>query len=208
MSFLPRLSRPEKYDVKKCGNFYGYAHYHDQISKDCQSRCVYCDVRIDENGNEGFALDHFRPQEKFPNLKNVPGNLVISCAKCNRSKSAHWPISVDLEFTHNDIVGFVDPFLDDRLSFFSVASNGEFLARRGPSEYLIKLLGLNRPSRVSIRRNRMLNLRVDELLALAENTICEIVDDGLTNDESLVKLKFAKEIIANIRQLRAEMLCS
>lgn len=206
MSFFPKLSRCETYDVKECGGFYGYAHYRDQISIDCQNRCVYCDVRIDENGNEGFALDHFRPQEKFPDLKNVPDNLVISCAKCNRSKSSHWPISIDLAEAHNDVVGFVDPFLDDRLSFFSVSGTGEFIALRGPSEYIIKLLSLNRPSRVSIRRNRMLNLRIDDLLSLAEKILVEIIEMGNIDEGSFDKLRFAKNIVGSVRQLREEIL--
>lgn len=66
MPFFPKILRRENYSVKVCGGYYGYAYYSDQIYEDCQSRCVYCDIRLDENGNEGFALDHFRPQEKFP----------------------------------------------------------------------------------------------------------------------------------------------
>lgn len=206
MPFFPKILRRENYSVKVCGGYYGYAYYSDQIYEDCQSRCVYCDIRLDENGNEGFALDHFRPQEKFPDLKNAPTNLVLSCGKCNRNKSAHWPVAIELAVAHNGIVGFIDPFEDDRLDFFAVQKNGEFVSRQGPSEYLIKLLGLNRPSRVAVRRNRLLHRRIDELILLAETIVSEIIEEGQNSAEAWQKLQSAKEVIGSVRQLRQEIL--
>lgn len=205
MTFFPEILRCEKYVVKKCGGYHGYAHYKEQIHKDCLYRCVYCDVKFDECGHEGFALDHFRPQEKFSHLTNDPTNLVAACAKCNRSKSSHWPVDVSLGVSFHGEFGFVDPFEHNRLDFFSVGVDGKLTAKKDPSEYLIKLLGLNRPSRVSVRKNRLLQRRVDDLIAMAESIIDEVIESGEMTDSSWGKLHSAKAVIGSVRQLRIEI---
>ena len=206
MTFFPKISRCEKYAVKECGGYYGYSHYRDQIHIDCQNRCVYCDVTLDENGHEGFALDHFRPQEKFSHLKNDPGNLVVSCAKCNRNKSSHWPVDVKVDATHDGAVGFIDPFENNRLDYFEVGQCGTLVSKQGPSEYLIKLLALNRQSRIVVRRNRLLHRRIDDLILLAERMIDEVIESGDLTEVSLQKLASAKMVIQRVRELRQEIL--
>ncbi|EJZ59890.1 HNH endonuclease [Pseudomonas fluorescens R124] len=205
MIFFPEVVRCEKYAVNQHGNYHGYAHYKDQIHKDCQYRCVYCDVKLDECGHEGFALDHFRPQEKFSHLKNDPTNLVAACAKCNRSKSSHWPVDIALGVSYLGEFGFVDPFEHNRLDFFGVETNGTLTAKQDPSTYLIKLLGLNRPSRVVVRKNRLLQRRVDDLIMLAEKLIDEIIEAGEMTDVSWRNLQSAKAVISSVRQLRLEI---
>lgn len=205
MTFYPEVIRCKSYAVKECGGYYGYSHYKDQIHKDCQYRCVYCDVRLDECGHEGFALDHFRPQEKFPKLKNNPNNLVVACARCNRSKSAHWPVDITLNVSYLDNVGFIDPFEFNRLDFFSVKICGTVVPKKDPSDYLIKLLGLNRPSRVVVRKNRLLQRRIDDLIMLAEKIIDEIIESGVLTELSWDKLRTAKAVISSVRQLRIEI---
>ncbi|SHN30479.1 TIGR02646 family protein [Pseudomonas asturiensis] len=205
MTFFPEIVRCEKYDVKKCGGYHGYSYYKDQIHEDCQYRCVYCDVKLDECGHEGFALDHFRPQEKFPHLTNDPTNLVAACAKCNRSKSSHWPVDILSGVSFQGAFGFIDPFQHKRLDFFFVEVDGKLTAKQDPSNYLIKLLGLNRPSRVVVRKNRLLQRRVDELIILAESIIEEIIEVGEMTEVSWDKLKSAKAMISSVRQLRLDI---
>jgi hypothetical protein len=205
MTFFPKIVRCEKYTVKECGSYHGYAYYKDQIHIDCQYRCVYCDIKLDECGHEGFALDHFRPQEKFPDLKNDPKNLVVACSKCNRSKSSHWPVDKKLEVTYLGEMGFIDPFEHDRLDFFCVEVSGVLVPKRSPSKYLIKLLGLNRPSRIVVRRNRQLQRRIDDLIVSAEAIINEVIQSGEMTESSWRKLESAKVAISGVRQLRQEI---
>jgi len=205
MTFFPVISRCEKYAVKECGGYYVYRYYRDQIHFDCKHRCVYCDVKFDENGHEGFALDHFRPQEKFAHLTNDPNNLVVACAKCNRNKSSHWPVDIKLGISHDEVVGFIDPFEHDRLDFFDVQDCGTLMPKKNPSEYLIRLLSLNRPSRVVVRRNRILQNRIDGLILLAETIIDEIISSGEMTKLSWRKLETAKTVIGSVRQLRGEI---
>ncbi len=206
MVFFPGITRCENYAVKKSGEYYGYAHYKDQIHIDCKNRCVYCDITLDENGHEGFALDHFRPQEKFPDLKNDPHNLVVACAKCNRNKSCHWPIEVGLYVAHDGVSGFIDPFEQNRLDYFDVGACGSLISKQGPSEYLIQLLGLNRPSRVVVRKNRLLRSRVDELICLAEKLIDDVIESGEMTEDAVRNLAAAKMVIQCVRELRGEIL--
>lgn len=206
--FFPKITRATIYRTKACGAYYGYATYKEDIHRDCQNRCVYCDVKIEESGYEGFALDHFRPQELFPGLKDVPTNLVIACGKCNRSKSSHWPVGKDTENTHDGVIGFLDPFECDRHEYFQLGSAGDLAPLQGPSTYLIELLGLNRPSRVVVRRHRMLNARIGALITLADESIkfaVSLLEEGHDSQRALEILKVAKSAIESVRRVCDEI---
>jgi hypothetical protein len=85
-----------------------------------------------------------------------------------------------------------------------VEVDGKLTAKQDPSNYLIKLLGLNRPSRVVVRKNRLLQRRVDELTILAE-VIEEIIEVGEMTKVSWDKLKSARAMISSVRQLRLDI---
>lgn len=206
-TFFPQMTRSQ-YKTKDNGSWYAYRHYEVEITNDCLERCVYCDVHIKEIGLEGFHLDHFRPQDVFPDLINTPDNLVIGCPKCNRWKSSHWPVSVELGLTHNDNVGFIDPFGHNRLDFFKVNSDGTLTPLKGPSQYLINLLNLNRASRVLVRRNRLLSCKLDQLIQLAELTIQQtsnLIDENKPKELIKAKLKLAQAAIADIKDIRGTL---
>ncbi|WP_440216090.1 HNH endonuclease [Chromobacterium piscinae] len=202
--FYPKLNRLQEYKKKDSGAYYSYQKYHDQVLLDCQNRCVYCDIRIDEIGFEGFALDHFRPQDLFPYLKNNPYNLVIACPKCNRGKWNHWPLSATDAGCHNDIVGFIDPFLDDRSIYFDIKITGELIDLKPPSTYLIKLLNLNRPTRVLVRKRRIIKNQINELHKCLSILMDDIQKQPIKEDnkEQLSeKIKIASTIVSLIQSL-------
>lgn len=205
MLFFPKITRTKAYMLKPCGSYFPYREYKNQIDLDCQNRCVYCDIKIEENGYEGFSLDHFRPQKLFPNLKDNPTNLVASCAKCNRSKSCHWPLGTSTSDSHDGIVGFIDPFECDRLEYFHINSDGSLIPIKGPSNYMIKLLGLNRGSRKLVRLHRMLESRIDTLLVYAEslcNEALELLETPEGKDPAIKKINHSKKIIAQIMEIK------
>lgn len=206
--FFPRIIRCKNYEKKPNDDYYSYDYYRNQISIDCQNRCVYCDVSLSEIGHEGFALDHFRPQEKFPALKNDPNNLVISCAKCNRYKSAHWPLDIANLDSHNNVVGFIEPFDYDRHDFFNISETGTLTALQGPSTYLINLLSLNRPSRILVRKKRILQSRINIIFDAAEKILTEIspmIEDKQITDEVIDKFRLAKTALSAIQAARIEI---
>lgn len=206
--FFPNIARASTYKVKQCGSYYHYSTYRAQVHADCQDRCVYCDVMLEENGHEGFALDHLKPQDLFPKLRDIPENLVIACGKCNRHKSSHWPVGADGADTHNGTVGFLDPFQCDRHQYFHIEDTGAFAPIKGPSLYLIELLNLNRPSRLLVRKHRMLIRKIDTLIDLAQKCIeeaVELLEEEHSKEEVHNKLKLAKEAIQGIRTIRQQI---
>lgn len=160
--FYPTLNRRSNYLTRANGEFYAdYKQYRTEIAEDCAYRCVYCDITNAENGYDNMVLDHFRPQKHFPDLHNDPNNLVLSCPKCNRLKSHHWPADVLTNNTHNGSVGFIDPFNDVLLKYFSVEYNGELKALQPPANYVVELLLLNRQSRKLVRHLRWIKHEID-----------------------------------------------
>lgn len=162
--YFPTITRRVTYKLTRKNTFYAdYKTYYAEIAADCQNRCVYCDVLLDEIGGEGMHLDHFKPQKHFPALANSPFNLVLACAKCNNLKSDWWPNSTG--HSNGGQSGFVDPFAANRNSYFEVSASGEIIAKLPPSRYFIELLSLNRVNRIMIRRKRAISFRAHASLA-------------------------------------------
>lgn len=164
--FYPQICRRKQYKVSSLGTpFADYRVYHEEISEDCNFRCVYCDILLRENGGEGMHLDHFRPQKTFPELAKSPENLVLACAKCNLLKSDFWPDD-KLSPSH-----FIDPFRITRSDHFEVFEDGKVLGLSAQSNYMINILSLNRLSRCTVRKMRMLKKEASRLIAHIENEL-------------------------------------
>lgn len=161
--YFPQLTRRKNYKTKADGSFYStYSEYGGEIAEDCQERCVYCDVLLNEIGGEGMHIDHFKPQKHFPELESVPFNLVLACAKCNRLKSDWWPEKDRTSSSGKN--GFVDPFSNPMNSYYKVEANGSITALKDPSLYMINLMALNRPIRCRIRQARRLRAEAHKMI--------------------------------------------
>lgn len=151
---------------KKEGEFYATYNCkknYDNVAKDCKSRCVYCDVHIDECGGEPFSLDHFRPMDVFSDkfdgiLKTHPFNLHLSCQKCNVLKTNDWKGCEDTQNgpTHLSSLGYIDRFQVDITDYIEVDRDGlvQCINTNGPAKYMIGKMLLNRTNRVFIRKRR------------------------------------------------------
>ena len=156
--FFPLLVRQGGYPRRGDGSYYDYAHYRAHIAADCQRRCVYCDAKEDEvGGGEAMQIDHFRPESfpEFEHLINDPLNLHYACARCNLWKSNNWPAR-GTPHTHDRIDGFVDPFVEDRLNYFSIEPDGQIEPIRPPASYIVGLLHLKREFLRKVRQKRLL----------------------------------------------------
>ena len=156
--FFPTLTRRGAYSVKANGSFYVYSYYKAEIAEDCQHRCVYCDAKADEvGGHEAMQLDHFRPESfpEFEHLVNDPRNLHYACGRCNLWKSDWWPARGS-NATHNGTEGFIDPFTENRQSFFLVNADGSISPLQAPARYMIRLLRLDREFLRKTRELRIL----------------------------------------------------
>lgn len=184
--YYPFIKRRDQYAKTAAGQFYsGYTKYFNEISEDCLHRCIYCDISVKENGGEGMQLDHFRPQHKFPELADSPFNLVLSCAKCNRLKSKHWPDEVEGEGF------FLDHFTIERSKHFLVDNEGIIRSSCPPSTYMTELLALNRQSRSLIRKSRRLKNEASCLLEKIENELTNYVNADQVDKSRLAELAMA-----------------
>jgi hypothetical protein len=175
--FFPLLKRRPKYTTKNDQEFYSYAHYrqnfHHEIAEDCQERCVYCDSHEHEvGGRESMEIDHFRPwsEPRFAHLECDPINFHHSCGRCNRFKGERWPSTHEAS-SHDGLVGFVDPFGDDRRKYFAVKEDGALVCLQHPAAYMMKSLHLDRPLLRLLRMRRILRR---ELKAYIEKMIPEL----------------------------------
>ncbi|MCE9891428.1 HNH endonuclease [Kluyvera intermedia] len=205
--FYPKLTRRNNYSVKKGGGYYRYSYYRQEILDDCQSRCVYCDLLLEEHAYEGMHLDHFRPQDYFKTITNDPNNLVISCPKCNILKSNHWPCDKNQVTTpsHNDKVGFVDPFIENMSDYFSVDPDGILKPLKNPGLYMLGILDLNRQARIFSRRKRIQLNTIKELFkALDEKTdelFLLITDEKISKELASVKYTGITKLRESLREL-------
>ncbi len=112
-------------------------------------------------GREQMQLDHFRPYTRkgFEDLEDDPKNFHHACGRCNLLKSDKWPSSHATE-PHDGVVGFVDPFADNRGLYFSVEGDGELKPLRPPAQYLLRVLALNRPHLKLLRQRRIYQMQL------------------------------------------------
>lgn len=163
---------------KEEGDFYATYNCeknYENISKDCQFRCVYCDARIDECGGERFSLDHFRPMDLFSNkfggvLKIHPFNLHLSCQKCNVLKTNDWKGCINTidGVTFKSRLGYVDRFKENISKYISVNDGGVVISidSNGPGDYMVRKLLLNRTNRVYIRKRRVVKEKAARVFKL------------------------------------------
>ena len=83
------------------------------LAIDFKHRCAYCDD-LDSiyGGQASYAVEHFAPKGKFPQLKYTYDNLLYACRFCNTSKSDDWP-SKSSSINVVGERGYIDPCTDE-----------------------------------------------------------------------------------------------
>ena len=83
------------------------------LAIDFKHRCAYCDD-LDSiyGGQASYAVEHFAPKGKFPQLKYTYDNLLYACRFCNTSKSDDWP-SNSPSINVVGERGYIDPCTDE-----------------------------------------------------------------------------------------------
>lgn len=202
--FFKKLTRRAKYSVRESGEHYSYAifrrKFQHEIAEDCECRCVYCDSHeVEMGGREAMEIDHFRPHSiaKFAGQKDDPNNFHHACSRCNLLKSDHWP-STDEREPHDGKVGFVDPFCDGRNEYFDLNPDGSLVPLKAPATYLIKLLALNRAHLRLLRRRRVQEVQLSNLVdEVTELCALDSAERGANFEDKLqALLASAKALIA------------
>ncbi|WP_320198276.1 HNH endonuclease [Agrobacterium sp. rho-13.3] len=144
-----------------------YKDYRDDLRKDFNGNCGYCDDSDERLDKSLFHIDHFAPKSKFSALETTYSNLVYACRFCNIRKSGHW--IGDVATVHHDgEKGFVDPcdaVYDEHLSrgpdgrISGVTILGKYIARR-------LNLGLLRHEMLwRARRTRAIKAQITQIIA-------------------------------------------
>lgn len=113
------------------------------LSKDFGGRCAYCDdLDSINNGKNSYAVEHFAPKKRFPQLEFRYENLLYSCPFCNSAKSSDWP-SDDPTISVVGNCGYVDPCTDEYYSHLDRNDcTGEIYSKSELGEYMYIHLNL------------------------------------------------------------------
>lgn len=120
-----------------------YKNYREQLKKDFNCRCGYCDDR-DVPRAERFEIDHFVPQKVDPSREADYSNLVYACRSCNNSKRAKWPTG-DKQLPNDGIQGWIDPCDVSYDSQFHRGLYGEIIAITDLGKWMYDALKLWKP---------------------------------------------------------------
>jgi hypothetical protein len=129
-----------------------YTEYRQDLRRDFIHSCGYCSLCESEAQGLAFQIDHYEPQSRRPDLKDIYSNLMYACDECNRLKSDIVPPESAAEagyrFYRPDTDLWGDHFASTGMRLSHTSNVGEFS---------IEALDLNRQS---LRRLRELRSRL------------------------------------------------
>ena len=121
-----RQIKPQRTCTKEYND---YKRYKDVLRSDFNKKCGYCDdADYFMGGRRGYQIDHFKPQDGFPELECVYSNLVYACPFCNRAKWNKW----------QDTEGFIDPCEDAYDQHLHRNNNGQIIPKTNHGNYIHK----------------------------------------------------------------------
>lgn len=188
-----------------------YSDWKPQLAQEAKCQCVYCCIHESHFGGiRNFHVEHYKPQSKFPTLKNTYSNLFYACGVCNVFKSNDWPC----ELPNGDLsqAGYPDPSQVDYGQFLSVDQySGVATSESRAGKYIIERLHLNRPHLIGLRAWSALVRRLEtvnaEFKALVDTGVPELETAAVMR--SLVAINSLMLQLAKVRpyapdQLRKE----
>ena len=171
-----------------------YQKYRNDLERDFNHRCGYCDDSDQFTDPRLFHIDHFAPKSTFPKLKTVYENLVYACCHCNESKSNHW-IGDDPSIPNNGNEGFVDPCRKEYDEHLARSLKGKIVARTPLGEYMVKTLKLHLERHAYLWISRRSRKRLEETEILA-------AEIGRSPNKNLVEEnQYLKDIIILLNEI-------
>lgn len=174
----------------------------EYLRKSSDYSCAYCTISESEAPGATFHIDHFRPQAKFPHLKNEYYNLRYTCPRCNLTKGSYWIRREDgcirdcekcnTKYCHENVYRLIDCFLENPKEHIRLNDNDMLEAINGskPAIHTIKYLRLNRAQLIKLRRTRRyIDLWKQELDSKKKATIDRIsyIQNEKKRFEALIK---------------------
>jgi len=144
---VPRIIRKHHPPYSK-----DYTKYKPYLRQDFNYRCAYCTIHEGEFGGlRNFAVEHFRPKWKFPELECEYTNLYYACCVCNDYKGRRWPSDEDIA----EGLRFSDSCEEDIYEVhFCEQNDGRLKPLTVCGDYTITHIRLNRLHLVRLRLRR------------------------------------------------------
>lgn len=132
----------KKPELSAAGANLKYRNAKEQLAKDFNYRCGYCDDSHNYvGGSRNYHIDHFAPKSKFEHLKDYYGNFVYSCPYCNLAKSNKWVGSTAEENVIGE-QGFINPCNEKYAKHIKRADNGQIVYITPLGKYMYNELKL------------------------------------------------------------------
>jgi uncharacterized protein (TIGR02646 family) len=180
-------------------SFDDYRRYRPYLEIDFRRQCCYCGMQEAPEHPGSFAVEHFRPKEKFPDLKCSYSNLYYACFRCNRFKWDHWPSGAEVQ----DGRRFWDPCADVSVEhFYCTFTDGAIHPRTKCGDYTREKVRLDRPFLRTLRLKRIeRHRRFREICALLRG-IRAVIDNRAACPEKQLLERIIETLSIELRGLR------
>ena len=120
------------------------------LEKEQQHFCCYCEKKVTAEG-EDSQIEHVRPRDKFPKLKDEYNNLLVSCQRNERCGHAKGK-----KFNEH----FIIPTEENPGDYLTYIANGEMrpIDNNQKGRETIRILNLNEPMLKQARRVMFIQL--------------------------------------------------
>ena len=154
------------------GPFIRYQTYKKYLKKEFDGTCVYCRMPDTLSEEKSYAVEHYKPKNKFPHLECVYSNLFYSCCDCNSHKGTFWPS----EQQNKSGIFIPNPCEYVMHDHMRSQADGRIKENSFAGQWTIETLLLNAPQRVQKRR-----------AYLTQKKVVDTAKDNLQKD--LIELK-------------------
>ena len=178
--------------------FRRYQPYKKYLRKEFNGKCVYCCLPDRQKGYDNFGVDHYKPQNMFPELETEYSNLFYSCNSCNRHKGKFWPNLKQQKLGH-----FVPNPCDHQMYDHLRYKGGHIISHSVTGEFTIEWLDLNDEISIEYRHNvlGLINL-VEEVQRSVSNTIRDLIKVRISETDFTKRKKQGLQIKENIKTYR------
>ncbi len=153
------------------GPFKVYRTYKKYLRIEFDATCVYCRMPDSLSERNSYAVEHYKPRNRFPDLDTVYSNLFYSCCNCNSHKGTFWPSKDQLS------LGLFIPNPCEQVMHNHMRSQvgGMIKPHSFAGQWAIDLLDLNSPDQIKKRRAFLtLKKNVDSAIAALQKQHAEL----------------------------------
>lgn len=182
------------------GPFKVYRTYKKYLKIEFNATCVYCRMPDFLSEEKSYAVEHYKPKIKFPDLETEYSNLFYSCCNCNGYKGVFWPD------TKQRILKIFIPNPCDHVMHNHLRSQttGTIKPHSFAGSWTIDLLDLNAPGQIQ-KRQFFLTLKknTDSLIEGLQKQRAEL--SGIEKTINRTKLKPVQQDIAKVENQLEEL---